>query len=183
MAELKENKKENKKLKGEAGPGTENRKPRFNITWIYVLIILAFLSMWLFNKDSGEIETNQKYFETEMLAKGDVEKIVIVNGKTVEVYIKSDKLDQPKYKKVLERGFGKFARTGPHFYFTIPSVDHFLEQLDKAQENLPPSERIYYESATRKDFGEMFGWLILPLMACSIQTYERFFRWRGFKYF
>jgi AFG3 family protein len=164
MADLNENKRTNKKLPGDGEPGSQNRKPKFNVTWIYVLIILAFLSMWFFNSGSGTIETNKKYFETEMLEKGDVEKIVIVNGKTVEVYIKEDRLDQPKYKEVLERGFGKFSRTGPHFSFTIPSVDHFLEQLDKEQEKLPESERIYYESATRKDFGEMFGWLILPLL-------------------
>ena len=164
MADLNENKRVNKKLPGDNDPGSPNRKPKFNVTWIYVLIILAFLSMWFFNSGSGTITTNKKYFEAEMLAKGDVEKIVIVNGKTVEVYIKEDRLDQPKYQEVLERGFSKFSRTGPHYSFTIPSVDHFLEQLDKTQENTTESERIYYESATRKDFGEMFGWLILPLL-------------------
>ena len=164
MADLNENKRVNKKLPGDNDPGSPNRKPKFNVTWIYVLIILAFLSMWFFNSGSGTITTNKKYFEAEMLAKGDVEKIVIVNGKTVEVYIKEDRLDQPKYQEVLERGFSKFSRTGPHYSFTIPSVDHFLEQLDKTQENTSESERIYYESATRKDFGEMFGWLILPLL-------------------
>jgi ATP-dependent metalloprotease FtsH len=164
MADIKSNKKTNKKLPGDGDQGSQNRKPKFNVTWIYVLIILAFLSMWLFNTGSGTIETNQKYFESEMLAAGDVEKIVIVNERIVEIYIKEDRLDKPKYKEVSERGFSKFSRSGPHYSFTIPSVDHFLEQLDKVQENLPESKRIYVESATRKDFGEMFGWLILPLL-------------------
>ena len=37
MPEKEENKKGNKKLPPDNGPGTENRKPKFNVTWIYVL--------------------------------------------------------------------------------------------------------------------------------------------------
>ena len=45
MADLNENKRANKKVPGDNEPGSTNRKPKFNVTWIYVLIILAFLSM------------------------------------------------------------------------------------------------------------------------------------------
>ncbi len=164
MPEKEDIRKVNKKVPPDSGQGPENRKPKFNVTWIYVLIILVFLSMWLFNQGSGTLKTTMKDFETNMLLKGDVDHIVIVNGKTVDVYLKDNALDKPEYKKVLERGFGKFARTGPHYSFDIPSVDYFLKQLDEVQANLPKSEKIYPDSATRKDFGEMFGWLILPLL-------------------
>ncbi|MBN2611531.1 MAG: ATP-dependent zinc metalloprotease FtsH [Bacteroidales bacterium] len=164
MSQKEEKKKVNKKPPLEEIPGPDNRKPKFNTTWIYVLIILVFLSMWFFNQGSGTIETTYREFESEMLLAGEVDRIVIVNGKLVDVYIQDQKLDQPKHKKVLERNISKFARTGPHYSFEIPSVDHFLKQLEDAQSNLPKEEIIYPGSETRKGFGEMYGWLILPLL-------------------
>ena len=164
MLETEENKKLNKKNPPKNMQDPENRKPKFNITWLWVLIILVFFSMWIFNQGSGALNTNIKDFENNMLLKGDVDKIVIVNSKIVEVYIKDKSLDKPQYKAVLERGFGKFARTGPHYSFEISSVDYFLEQLDKMQAGLPNSQKITVESDTRRNFGEMYGWLILPLL-------------------
>lgn len=168
MLEKEDNKKGDKKAPFNDGQGPDMRKPKFNVTWIYVLIILVFLSMWFFNQGSGTLKTTMKDFESSMLQTGDAESIVIVNGKTVDVYIKNDRLDKPEYSKVLERGFSKFARTGPHYSFDIPSVDHFLKQLDEAQADVPESQRLYPGSATRKDFGEMFGWLILPALLIVI---------------
>ncbi len=155
-----------------------NKKPKFNIVWIYLLIIVAFVSIWLFNSEQGAIKTNWKEFKTQMLMQHDVDRIVIVNGQRVEIYIKPGKLDQPKYQQVINRGFGNIGRTGPHYYFEISSVEVFVNQLMEAQKKFSEDERIYPESTTRKDFGEMFGWL-LPILIFVLIWFLIFRRMSG----
>ncbi len=165
MAENKQKKPDSNRPPREPGMGDNiPRKPRFNTVWIYVLIALAFVSIWVFDSGQSTLKTDWRTFKDEMLLTNDVQKVVIVNSKIVEVYIKPDRLNQPKYKKLTERGFGKFNASGPHYAFEISSVDEFYNRLNEAQKNMPEDERIYPESETRKDFGEMFGWLIPILL-------------------
>jgi ATP-dependent metalloprotease FtsH len=60
------------------------------------------------------------------------------------------------------------ANTGPHYRFTISSVDKFEERLEEAQEGLPEEEKLFAESEERKDFGEMFSWLIPIVILIAI---------------
>ncbi|MCP2937587.1 hypothetical protein NK983_33315, partial [Salmonella enterica subsp. enterica serovar Typhimurium] len=67
-------------------------------------------------------EENQSRFEQDMLAKGDVRKIVIVNQKFAEVTIDNDSLALPRYSYI-DKKSGKIlpyfpnakAAPGPHF--------------------------------------------------------------------
>ncbi len=154
--------------RGQKGDNQNNKKPKFNVFWIYGLIGFAFAMMFFLEKGKRPIETNWKVFKNEFLLKHEVEKIVIVNKRFVEIYIKKDKLYLPKHSRVLNRGLGNLANTGPHYRFTISSVDKFEERLEEAQEGLPEDEKIFAESEERKDFGEMFSWLIPIVILIAI---------------
>lgn len=146
----------------------DNKKPKFNVFWIYGLIGIAFASMFFLEKGKKPVETNWKIFKNEFLLKNEVEKIVIVNKRFVEIYIIQDKLLPPKHSRVLNRGLGNFARSGPHYRFTISSVEKFEDRLDEAQSNLSEDEKIFAESDERRDFGEMFSWIIPIIILIGI---------------
>ncbi len=163
------NKKNTTGMRGDKKRDKPNiKKPKFNVFWIYGLIGIAFASMFFLEKGKKPVETNWKVFKNEFLLNNEVEKIVIVNKRFVEIYIYKDNLHLPKHSRILNRGLGNFANTGPHYRFTISSVDKFEERLEEAQANLPEEEKLFAESEERKDFGEMFSWLIPIVILIAI---------------
>ena len=78
-----------------------------------------------------------------MLLKGEVEKIVVVNNKDVEIYIKPEFLNQPKHQKLASKGLNSLNRTGPHYKLGMLSVEGFEKRLEEAQVNVPEEKRIY----------------------------------------
>jgi AFG3 family protein len=166
---------EENKEKKQGWPGRDqnskppnNKKPKFNVFWIYGLIGIAFASMFFLEKGKKPVETNWQTIKNEFLLKHEVERLVIVNKSFVEVYIKPEYLMPPKHSKVLNRGFGNFAKSGPHYRFTISSVETFQKWLDEAQANMPEDEKIFPESEQRRDFGEMFSWIIPIVILIAI---------------
>src|SRR4030042_6462453 len=85
-------------------PVTGNKKPRFNAVWLYVLIGMTLVSIYLFDSGQQPQEIDWIYFKNELLLKGEVQKIVVVNKKDVEIYIKPEFLNQPKHQKLATKG-------------------------------------------------------------------------------
>ncbi len=145
---------------GGNGPKKNNK---FNAYFIPAIFGITLLLMVFFNGQKNAVETDWQTVRDEYLLKGDVEKMIIVNQTFVEVYIKSDKLNQEKFKEVNKPGISQLAKSGPHYRFTIASVERFTHNLDEAQKDIPIDERIEPGAEIRKDvFGELIGWL-LPL--------------------
>lgn len=138
-----------------------NKKKKFNIYWVYGIIFVAILIFNSVNMGNRTTEVNRKQFEDLMLKAGDVEKLVVVNKEIVEIYIKPDRITDPKYKDLLSKNLITKSNKGPQFYFQIISVEIFDKNFQAAQENIPESERISYSVVTRKDyFMEILGWII-----------------------
>ncbi|MBI5539945.1 MAG: ATP-dependent zinc metalloprotease FtsH [Bacteroidia bacterium] len=130
-------------------------KPKFNIYWVYGLILAIFIGTYFFPTidGGGAKETRRKDFDT-MLKDGDVDKILIVNDKKVEIYLKKDSLVKEKYKTA--------SKKGPQYTFNIGDSRGFEEQLTEIQKD--STEKIKPDYETRKDvFGDMLTWL-LPLI-------------------
>ncbi|MDR1154738.1 MAG: ATP-dependent zinc metalloprotease FtsH [Bacteroidales bacterium] len=138
------------------------KKPKSNIYWLYIALFAIFIGMQFLNFGPKKIEVDYKTFAYDMLQPGDVEKIVVVNQETAEIYVKSDKLKDAKYQKYFKAG--KEPQEGPQFYMSIGSNDAFIKQLDEIQQGVLQEQRIYPLYEKRKDFfGEAFSW-ILPLI-------------------
>jgi cell division protease FtsH len=150
---------------GTAGGGdnNDNRKYKFNSLLIPILIGSAVLSMLLLSNGRNPIDVSWISLKNEMLLKGEVEKILIINEEYAEIYIKNERLDNPKHSKVLNRGMSRFARTGPHYVYNFPSVEKFIDMIEEAQDeaNISDDEQIIPRSEKRKDIvGELFTWLL-----------------------
>lgn len=135
----------------------KDQKRKFNPYWIYGIIIVFLISTYFFNSKSDIKETTWNEFESNMLLQGDIDKLLVVNGETVEVFIKIDKLSKEKYKDVSSgfRGINK----GPHYYFTIGSLEAFEKRLEEAQNQLGQKINVSYEKR-RNWGGEILSWVI-----------------------
>lgn len=142
--------------------GNKMNAPKFNVYWVYILIIAAILGLQFFYGNKKPVETNWHEVKYQMLVNGDIEKLLVVrNQGKVEVFIKEKSLS--KFNDRLD-GLKTVPALGPHFYFTIGSIDTFERQLDEAQEGTPQSDRIYPEYVERPNYiGDIITW-ILPIL-------------------
>src|SRR5258706_10879934 len=81
------------------------RPPRFNIYWVYGLILVVLLAVNFFPFSRTAKLISFEEFSQSMLQTQDVDKLVVVNKEYVEIYIKKDKLSDAKYKDVATTSF------------------------------------------------------------------------------
>lgn len=161
-------------FKGKPGDPV-NKKPKFNVSWIYGVIFLGILAITFFNRSNKPQEVSWKQFEEEMLKAGDIEKLVVINSDMLEIYIKPDRVSDPKYQELYKRGLGTIPQHGPHFFYKIPTVEIFDKRLELANSQLPVDLRVDYSSDKRTNFLSMFLQFVLPF-ALLIGIYMFFFR-------
>ena len=140
------------------------KPPKFNPYWIYGLVIIAFLALQYVGVGGGPVKTNWQEVKNTMLAKRDIEKIIVINEKKAQVFLKQDSYES--YVDKLANGFKKPSPAGPHFYFNIGSVDNFENNLTAAQNalNFSDAERISTEYETEYNYlSEIIMW-ILPVL-------------------
>jgi len=138
------------------------KNPKFSYYWIYAVIAVLLLGLQFFSFRSSVKETDQNTFAQEMLKSHDVENLIVVNSEIVEVYIKESKLNNEKYKDIATTSWGGVNK-GPHYYFTIGSVDHFQDEMAKLQKGFSPEDIMSIKFVKRRDWSrDLFSW-ILPI--------------------
>jgi len=168
----------------ESGSKGDGKKPfpKFNIYWVYAIIAIFFIALNFMNLGSSPKEITYQEFKRKMLDNNDVEKIVVVNKEKAEVYIKEDKLNTTRYDNLFDDGAISVPKQGPHFFFTIGSIEMFEKRLAEAQENTQSGEYIEVSYETRRDIlGEALTWLlpIFILVAIWIFIFRRMARGAG----
>jgi len=143
--------------------GVGSKTPRFNVYWVYIIIIGVILFFNFYYGGRGPVVTNWQEVKNQMLAHNEVEKIVVVrNQGKVEVYLKEKSLS--KYSDRLGTGYNAVPKAGPHFYFTIGSIETFEKQLSEAQPEAAESSKIYPEYIERPNYiGDIISW-VLPIL-------------------
>jgi len=135
-------------------------KNPFNFYWIYGIIAVALIAMQLLNFSSPLKEIKSSDFFENMLKEHQVARVVVVpNQQIAEIYINRANLSLPQYVK---DGLDKHP-DGPHYKMKILSVESFKADLNEAQKNFSPDEKIYPESDTRSSWTDQLGW-ILPIV-------------------
>ena len=146
-------------------PNKENRntpKYRLPVPWLVILLIAGFFLLpYLMGDKSAEKEISWQTFHNEILSRNAIEKLVIINKEKVEVYIKKEKINEPYFKTSLKIKNEDDAKAGPHYWFSIGSVETFEKKMEEAEKNIPVNERteIRYAQSSRL-FPELITWLI-----------------------
>lgn len=131
--------------------------PRPNIMWLWSLILIFILGYSLFSSEDGAPVQSDWYTVEEMIERGEVEKINIVNRDIAHVYLKKDAVE--RYRNTDDAKLKKMPATGSQLVFNIGSVDTFRQDFDKAVESSGNKVVLLYENDTQDWVGILITWL------------------------
>ncbi|HVZ56335.1 MAG TPA: ATP-dependent zinc metalloprotease FtsH [Chitinophagaceae bacterium] len=138
---------------------------RFNWYWIYLVALLLLLLPTLFRSLTSSKEITWQEFQDKMLNRNAVDHIEVVNNERADVYIKKEFAGDPYFREVLRPTFGTGVAPGPHYRFTIGSVDAFERKLDEAQQDTPVKDRIPVTYSRRQSwFIDLLAWIFPVLL-------------------
>ena len=126
-------------------------KPKINFYWIYGIIAALILGMQFFNFKDDDVVLKKYDDVTNLMKTEDVDKIIIVNKKFAELYIK----DAKKYKYRTQ--FKNFNESSKYF-FLYKSVDGLENDIRNKYPNIEISTEERSEWSK-----EIIGWL-LPII-------------------
>jgi len=157
MADKKENNK----------PLLPTKPPRGNYQiWVILATVAVIFGVMYFNNTSSLKDVDYDAFK-QMVRSGDVKKVTLVqNRKFVEVTLKSEALQNAKYKDQLNNStFGGNA-AGPHFVMKVVDAGNFDQEFRVFRDKLSPDQSPEYKTEDREDYFQVFiqwGFLFLLL--------------------
>jgi AFG3 family protein len=145
-------------------PLDRNKKPtgpKFSFYWIYGILAVLFLFFSYFSNNTAKTITTKEL--KQMLYKGDVSRVVVVNRSKAEIFLTDSAKNKAEYKKDLGEG-NVFADTkAPNFVLEdIGDFETFSRLVDKTQENLPEEKRVSIDPQIRSNYlQEFMPWIIM----------------------
>jgi cell division protease FtsH len=145
-------------------PNQPNQKPngkkRFNLMWVYAILAIVLIGLNFLGRDSvtpqEEIDQGKLI---EMLKRGEVGKIELVNREDAEVYLNQKGL--MVYFPEVNANSDGFTST-PNYIYKIGSLDRFEEMVENAQ--LEVTDPVYITNVRRNNWmSDILGWII-PLV-------------------
>jgi cell division protease FtsH len=137
-------------------PKPTGKLPKFNISWIYGIIILVLLGSYFFNENTPVKEVPFSTFE-EYVKTGVVEKIAVYSTKnTVEAQVKKESL-----KSVFGDKWEVYAKERT-ISVRIPSVEEFSKFIQKAKEENAFGGIVEYKES--RNYVDIFLYSILPFL-------------------
>jgi AFG3 family protein len=158
-----EDKKQFEKMKDRLSKKPTPKSP-FNYYWIYIIVVITLLAMFFPSLGSRLPEVTWAEFNHNMLQKHHVDRIVLVNEKTVQIYINPDSLkaNSSYYgtkSASVKNSVNASKIPGPHFTLGDVEKDQFNSLLTEAQKNFPESQKISVKSETQTNWND-FSWLL-----------------------
>jgi AFG3 family protein len=160
---MKDNKSENPKpIRKIPNKKITPKPPRFNIMWLYAVVILVLLGVGYLSSNNIVKTISYQFFDSNILKQHDAEKLVAYkNGDLVivEVYIKKDSLKKPQYAEVRDqKSITGSSSTGPQYQFTDASYESLKQTVTNAEKDLPDSQRTPIEFTQHESI--LGNWLV-----------------------
>ena len=145
-------------------------KVRFNISWIYILLMFGI--GWMFFNQGGANPQKEEWAEVkEQWAAGDIKEIVFVRNKyDGQVTIRPDRLE-----KYADKFGGNVPKKSPHFFFSVTPSFNAEETFEELNSTLPADEQVKVVVETHESLWGVLEWLIFPLLLILMWV----FRFRG----
>lgn len=144
----------------EMPPKKKPEVPKFNFYWIYIGIAALFLGMMFFSSEGGKNITQKELLE--MVQKGEVKKIVVVNRENAQVYLTDEALATADHKKnSKDRGFLAPVE-GPTYSLTdIGDFVTFNTSIADLQKELPLEKKVVVDTIREKNYDGIINWIFL----------------------
>lgn len=147
-------------------PLLPNKAPKGNYqVWVIMISIAVIFGVIYLNNFSDLPEKSYDEFE-QMVKSNDVSKVLLIkNQEIAEVTLKSEALQNAKYKQELEQSPLGVNPKGPHYKIKIVSVDRFDAQFGQLRGTNKNAANIEYESTNRENYlGVLAQWGFLFLL-------------------
>ena len=144
---------------------TNNRQPKktikfnFNISWIYILMLIAI--GWMFFNQGGANPQKEEWADVkkQWLA-GDIKEVTFIrNEYEGRVTIKPDRLSEYE-----DKFGGKVPEKSPHFIFLVSGSFNAEEMFDELNSQLPENEQVKVIIENHESWWSMIDWLVFPLL-------------------
>ena len=146
---------------------TPPKLPKTNYqTWIILALIIAIFAISRFLNGGELVQIEQSRFE-DMVQARDIKKLVLVpEEKTVEISLKTEALQNAKYKQDIDRGNSPLGNNanGPHYKLKIGSVDKFIDKYEELSKDIPRAQKVDLRIEERQDYTNLLfnvGFLFL----------------------
>ena len=149
-------------------PLLPSKPPRGNYQiWVILASVAVILGVMYFSNSTNLKDLDYDEFK-QMITAGDVRRVVLVqNRKFVEVTLKSEALQNAKYKDLLNHGtFGSSSTSGPHFVMKVVDSGNFDQEFRLFRDKLSSEQSPEYKTEDREDYFQVFvqwGFLFLLL--------------------
>src|ERR1043165_8576271 len=143
-------------------PKAPRKGPRFNIYWVYGIIILAILGLQFFSGAFGSAEKSITFqdFRLHYLDSGKVAKVVVVNKDYAEIYLKNTKPALGDEKRSFT-----MSDASPDLRVSISSAEQFEKNMNEAQENVPIDRRVGIDFVSRGSMiHDLLNTFLLPII-------------------
>jgi cell division protease FtsH len=132
---------------------TKQNNFKFNPWWIYLAIGAVFVAMWISGQSRWTEPTKTTISNfNQFLDSGQVDKVVVYNKNTAEVFLKMDALKQKVHSKVPKTNLINNPNTGPHYTLEIGNDEIFQKKLEEAQK---AKKLASYDYKTSSDFTDL----------------------------
>ena len=142
-------------------PNQPNQKPngkkRFNLMWIYAILAIVLIGMNFLGR--GAVAPQEEIDQgklVEMLRKGEIGKIELVNREDAEIFLNQKGLSV-YFPEVKSNSDG--LTTTPNYTYKIGSLDRFEELVENAQQEV--AEPVYITNVRRNNWvSDILAWVI-----------------------
>ena len=134
-------------------------KVRFNISWIYILLMIGI--GWMFFNQGGANPQKEEWADVkEQWAAGDIKEIVFVRNKyDGQVTIRPDRLE-----KYADKFGGNVPKKSPHFFFSVTPSFNAEETFEELNSVLPDDQQVKVVVESHESLWGVLEWLIFPLL-------------------
>lgn len=139
--------------------GNQNRKPVFNMYWMYGIILISLFALFYFQDASQTKEVDWTEFEDSAMS-GDIDKIMVFpESKVAEGFVTSSGAEKHRFDNSESFNGDRKIKT------TIPSPDKIQDKIDEWNAALvaqgKPQIKVNYEKSS--DFMKLF-WYFGPIL-------------------
>ena len=133
---------------------------RFNISWIYILLLFGIGYMF-FNQENAANPQKEEWADVrQQWLDGDIKEITYIrNEYEGRVTIKPDKL-----AKYADKFGGKVPSRSPHFTFLVSGSFNAEEMFGELNEQMPADDQVKVVIENHESFWGILEWLIFPLL-------------------
>ncbi|MBC7485895.1 MAG: ATP-dependent zinc metalloprotease FtsH [Cytophagaceae bacterium] len=143
--------------------------------WMIVSLMAMVFAIAYFSRSGGVKEITKKEFEKAYL-RHDVQKVLIVNGTTVEVTLNKEAVESKRYEGVSDTKT-PFGTQGPHMQFEVSSPESFETYFEKVNAANKVSEEnrigVDVENNRSEMSNQLISWGILILLFVGFWYFMR----------